>query len=650
MTEQQKAETALRAAEARYRDLFENAATGIAHVRTDGTLLEVNRTWARVLGYDSAEHYVAEVVSARNIYEDPAQREEFLAQLRARGTVQGFEARLRHRDGGRVWVALDARAVTDESGEVVGIHASGLDITDRKLAEQALAESEARFRSIFVHGLDGVLVTAEDGAILIANPAARAMLGHSEDELRRMNYGALLDTGDDRVPAALHPGPGRPAHAEIRMRRADGSSFPAEVTCSSFEDADGERNISVIVRDVSGRRKIEDELRRAKNEADAANRAKSEFLSRMSHELRTPLNAILGFAQLLEMDLPPERGEEVRQILRAGRHLLDLINEVLDISRIETGQLTLSSEPVRAADLVQEAVGLVAPLAKARQISIEVLGPDPPDCYVFADRQRSKQVLLNLLSNAIKYNRAGGTVTVTCVTRPAESGATVGIAVSDTGIGIPAGDLQRLFIPFERLGAIATDIEGTGIGLALSQRLARAMGGDIAVSSCVGQGSTFRLILPAADPPPAVAVPATAAPSVTSPPSRRSLTVLSIEDNLANTRLLEQIIARRPDWQVCTAGQGQIGLDLALARPPDLVLLDLHLPDMHGSQVLRRLKADPSTAAVPVAIVSADATPNQVERLHAAGADAYFTKPIEVGQVLAYLDKLSALSHEEGGP
>lgn len=646
VTERQRSEAALRAAEARYRELFESAATGIAHVRADGTLLEVNRAWAGVLGYESPEQYVAEVVSARNIYEDAAQREEFLAELRARGTVTGFEARLRHRNGGRVWVALDARAVTDDTGEVVDIHAGGLDITERKLAEQALRESEARFRSIFVHGLDGILVLAEDGSILTANPAACAMLRGTEDDLRRLGYDALIDTADAGTALALRSSARFPAHAEIRMRRADGSSFPAEVTSSSFEDADGERNTSVIVRDVSERRRIDDELRRAKYEAETANRAKSEFLSRMSHELRTPLNAILGFAQLLEMDLPPERSEDVRQILRAGRHLLALINEVLDISRIETGQLTLSSEPVRLTDLVDEAVGLVRPLARPRRISIEVVAPPGHDCYAFADRQRSKQVLLNLLSNAIKYNRDGGSVTVTCVVESPMDRSSVAVEVSDTGIGIPAADLQRLFIPFERLGAAATDVEGTGIGLALSQRLARAMGGDIAVSSRVGHGSMFRLILPAGSPPEPVEEPAPALPAATSSAPPHSRTVLSIEDNLANTRLLEQIIARRPGWRVRTAGQGQLGLDLALADPPDLVLLDLHLPDLHGTQVLRRLKADPATQAIPVAIVSADATPNQIDRLRASGADAYFAKPIEVTEVLAYLDQISARMKE----
>jgi signal transduction histidine kinase/CheY-like chemotaxis protein len=389
------------------------------------------------------------------------------------------------------------------------------------------------------------------------------------------------------------------------------------------------------------------EAHNARVAAEAANQAKSEFLSRMSHELRTPLNAVLGFTQLLAMDLPESQQDSVRQIRRAGVHLLNLINEVLDISRIEAGQLALSPEPVRVADIVSEVVDLMGPIAAERAVTIRSDGALAGDCHVLADRQRTKQIILNLASNAVKYNNRGGNVVVKCRVEDGE----VVLEVIDDGIGIAEADLDRLFIPFERLGAANSEVEGTGVGLAISQRLACAMNGRIEVSSTLGRGSTFRLHLPvteAADPVAPTALPE--APPRAGGAGRRDAvqTVLSVEDNPANIRLLQEIVSRRPDWRLRTAGQGQLGLDLATADPPDLILLDLHLPDMRGEEVLRRLKADVRTAEVPVVVVSADATPGQVDRLRAAGAETYLTKPIEVTRLLTLLDQASVQSSRAG--
>lgn len=389
------------------------------------------------------------------------------------------------------------------------------------------------------------------------------------------------------------------------------------------------------------------EAHNARVAAESANQAKSEFLSRMSHELRTPLNAVLGFTQLLAMDLPESQQDSVRQIRRAGVHLLNLINEVLDISRIEAGQLALSPEPVRVADVVSEVVDLMGPIAAERAVTIRSDGALAGDCHVLADRQRTKQIILNLASNAVKYNNRGGNVVVNC---RLEDGEAV-LEVIDDGIGIAEADLDRLFIPFERLGAANSEVEGTGVGLAISQRLACAMNGRIEVSSTLGHGSTFRLHLPATeavDPVAPTALPE--APPRAGGEGRRDAvhTVLSVEDNPANIRLLQEIVSRRPHWRLRTAGQGQLGLDVATTDPPDLILLDLHLPDMRGEEVLRRLKADVRTAEVPVVVVSADATPGQVDRLRAAGAETYLTKPIEVTRLLYLLDQASAASSRAG--
>ncbi len=394
---------------------------------------------------------------------------------------------------------------------------------------------------------------------------------------------------------------------------------------------------------VGQRMNLESELREARDAADAANSAKSEFLSRMSHELRTPMNSVLGFAQLLEMDeLTESQRSSVHQITRGGRHLLDLINEVLDISRIESGTLALSPEPVLLRDVVEEVADLIAPLASARGVSVGY--PIGAGCehYVLADRQRVKQVLLNLLANAVKYNRPGGRVDVSC--EPAGDGM-LSMAISDTGVGIAPEHLARLFIAFDRLGAEQSDIEGTGVGLALSKRLVEAMDGTLDVRSAIGEGSVFTVTLQRADSPTPREV--THVAELEEPRLRKaeSRKVLYIEDNLSNLRLMERVVERRPGFTLLHAPEGWLGLGLARSHRPDVVLLDLHLPDATGADVLAQLRADPATASVPVYIVSADATQGQVERLMAAGADGYLTKPIDVGAVLAILDGVGDGDH-----
>ena len=382
--------------------------------------------------------------------------------------------------------------------------------------------------------------------------------------------------------------------------------------------------------------RLEQGQRMAREAAEAANRSKSEFLSRMSHELRTPLNAVLGFAQLLELDsLEPAQRESVSHILKGGRHLLDLINEVLDITRIETGNFSLSPEPVSASEVVGDVVDLMRPLAQHHGIAMAADNAVACRSYVVADAQRLRQILLNLVSNAIKYNRVGGSVTIACE----EVDGDLRITVDDTGPGIDADSLPRLFTPFERLGAEHTEIEGTGVGLALSRRLAEVMGGTLDVESAVGRGSRFWIQLPLADDPIADGVelaPVTESAVVDeSGPGRK---VLYIEDNLSNVRLVERVFEARGGVELMTASQGRMGVDLARQHQPSLVLLDLHLPDINGDEVLRQLRADPATADIPVVMLSADATLGQTRRLLQAGAHAYLTKPLDVRALLEVLD------------
>jgi signal transduction histidine kinase len=375
--------------------------------------------------------------------------------------------------------------------------------------------------------------------------------------------------------------------------------------------------------------------KRAEEAATSANHAKSEFLSRMSHELRTPLNGILGFAQLLERELEqPEQREGVVHILKGGRHLLGLINEILDIARIEAGKFSVSLEPVEASEVIASALDLVRPQAAARGIGLSTAVVWRG--HVMADRQRFQQVLLNLLSNAVKYNRPEGAVTVSCDRTPS---GTCRLAVTDTGLGIAPERMPRLFTAFDRLDVQDGSIEGTGLGLALSKGLVEMMGGTLSATSTPGTGSTFSLELPIASaashelPADETRAPGAEAPGVTG-------TVLYIEDNPSNLRLVERIVARRPGIKLLSAMQGRPGLELARTHRPDAIVLDLHLPDISGQDVLARLQADPATREIPVVILSADATTSRSISLLKAGAHAYLTKPLSVTQFLGVLDEL----------
>jgi nitrogen-specific signal transduction histidine kinase len=376
----------------------------------------------------------------------------------------------------------------------------------------------------------------------------------------------------------------------------------------------------------------------AKLSAERANQAKSEFLSRMSHELRTPLNAVLGFAQLLEMEaLSSEQQEHVQHILKGGRHLLTLINEVLDIARIEAGRMTLSLEPVSVSSVLGEAVDLIRPQAAGRNIQLVMQSPWKETIYVRADRQRMKQVLLNLLSNAVKYNREGGTLTVSCEAAP---DSRCRLTVTDTGGGIPPALMSRLFTPFDRLGADATT-EGTGLGLVLSRSLTMGMGGTLSVDSMEGRGTSASVDLPLSEPP-AARVTAMVSDTVqgAAPVPGGTFTILYVEDNLPNYQLVERLVAKRRGVKLIGAMQGKLGVELAVAHRPDVILLDLNLPDIQGDEVLLRLREHPETAAIPVVMLSADAMQGQVDKLLAAGAQKYLTKPIEVAQFYALLDEL----------
>jgi PAS domain S-box-containing protein len=381
------------------------------------------------------------------------------------------------------------------------------------------------------------------------------------------------------------------------------------------------------------------QLRESNDLLRAASAAKNDFLGRMSHELRTPLTAIRGFGELLSLEMSdPEQAEWARSIQRAGGHMLALVDDVLDITRIEAGRLAMSVEPVLIADALAGAVELTRPLAERRRIDVIGAATKAGDRYVLADNQRLKQVLINLIDNAVKYNHEGGEVRLAVEPRDARW---VRILVSDTGPGIPEDALAKLFVPFERLGAESRGIEGTGLGLALSRSLIENMGGTIGVSSVAGRGTTFWIELRSAAAPGAAEALKRAA-SLARRPYAASKRVLYIEDQPMNVSYVEAVLRRRPDVELLSAMMGRLGFELAREHLPDLILLDMHLPDLSGAEVLGMLRSDPATEAIPVVILSADATDATRRAMREEPAVAYVTKPIPVQELLDLADQYLA--------
>ena len=423
----------------------------------------------------------------------------------------------------------------------------------------------------------------------------------------------------------------------------DGRIVRLEIATDITERKNAEDTLRHLNEDLEQRvRQRTEQLLAAKEEAESANLAKSEFLSSMSHELRTPLNAILGFSQLLAADTQPpltnDQQQSVEEIFHAGQHLLDLINEVLDLARIESGRLDLVPESVDIAPLVQECLSLVRPQAEKNQLRLTIEGPGT--CVVHVDRLRLRQVLLNLLTNAVKYNRPGGLVTLSFQSSHGE----FSLMVRDSGRGIPQEFLPRLFRPFERHQSTSHLIEGTGIGLALCKRIVQAMNGMITVDSEPEVGSTFRIRLPIAPECSGVCsgrLQPLAGPSPIEPSQDNGQkTVLYVEDNPANLRLVQKTLARQTSLKVIDAPTAERGLALAMAQPPDLILMDIGLPGMNGLEAVRRLRGDPATKDIPVVAISANAMPSDIAYARDAGVVDYLTKPLNLPRLLALIDTL----------
>ena len=505
-----------------------------------------------------------------------------------------------------------------------------------------LVERLQRATELFNLAYNAILTwSAKTGTILYWNNAAHELYGWTADEAVGRAPGELLksELPIPREEIVEHMSEGRPWEGEIQQQTKSGRYITVDARWAMQLDSNGRPDVIVeINRDITRQKQDAAELRHARDVAEHASRAKSEYLSRMSHELRTPLTAILGYSDLLELREPrDDQLEAVGAIQEASSHLLSLVNDVLDIARIESGRESIAPEPVSLAAAVEESVRLVSPAARSRNITVTVDLDSVGEAAVEADRQRLIQALLNLLSNAVKYSGNEAHVTVRA---EAVDNSQVRISVIDDGPGISPENQQRLFQPFERLGAERTGIQGTGLGLALTKHLVEAMGGEIGVQSEPGSGTTFSIVLARA----AIDVaPQRLRSGRNAVPPRGSAEehcVLYVEDNLATIGLMEDVFKMRPSIRLITAMQGSLALDLARQHKPGLIILDVHLPDMSGDDVLKQLQNDPETAAIPVVMFSADATERQAERFLGLGARRYIVKPAKVPEFLAMLDEM----------
>lgn len=669
ITEQKLAELALRGSENRYKTLFYDSPDGYLIVK-NGLFIECNKAAELMLGGNRSMIVGKKPVEISPEIQPNGQKSDELIRNAVKETLEkgktSFEWVHNRFDGTPILIQVNLTCIEYEGDNRV-ILTTWRDITaQRKTEEQVRKLSRAVEQSPV-----SIVITNLDGNIEYANPNTFRTTGYTPEELIGKNP-RVLKSGETSPEEYTNLWDniteGKQWKGTFHNVKKNGELYWEQSTISPiFNDRGTITHFLAIKEDITERKRIEQEIKdlnqnleqkimlrtaeleksnsaleRARMEAEKANLAKSDFLSRMSHELRTPMNSILGFAQLLEMgELSATQQKAVNHILRSGKHLLDLINEVLDISRIEAGRVSISVEPVEINSILREISDTLSPAAAAAGITIQILPAATDPLYVRADCQRLKQILLNLANNAIKYNQTGGWVTLKQEIRPQnENGIVpVRISVTDGGKGIAEEDLRKIFTPFERVGAEKTVIEGTGLGLAVVKQLTALMGGEQGVESEIGKGSNFWIELPRTIKELDRLQQNGDLQNGQEIEIEKKGYILYLEDNVSNIELVEQIIAaNRPGISLITNMFGKQAVQLAKQHHPSLILLDLNLPDMHGSVVLEHLKQDKETSEIPVVVISADAMPNQLTAMLNAGAKKYLTKPFDIGEFISILD------------
>ena len=669
VSKEYKVQQALRDSAAQIQTILNTVADGIVTLHSRGGIIEtVNPATEQMFGYAAAElvsQNFSLLIPELNLEQSNGSIEHYSASDEALAAGLGREVSGRRKDGS----FFPMEIVVSEMWLGNERHFTAIlrDVSARKRAEEELLKAGALQRAIFESANFSSIATDAKGVIQIFNVGAERMLGYTAAEVMdKITPADISDPNEVIARAAaltielgteIKPGfealvfkasRGIEDIYELTYIRKDGSRFPAVVSVTALRDAQNDIiGYLLIGTDNTARKLIEAErerldqvlqdqnaeLHEAKLVAEKANMAKSEFLSNMSHDLRSPLNAILGFAQLMQSDSPPPtpaQASSIDQILQGGWYLLKLINEILDLSVIESGRMSLSPEPVSLREVMLECQTMIESQAQKRDIKL-IFTQFNNSWFVNADRTRVKQVVLNLLSNAIKYNREKGTVVVECIVK---TPGRIRISITDTGAGLSPENIGQLFQPFNRLGQESSTEQGTGIGLVLSKRLVELMDGEIGVESTVGVGSVFWIELMSIDAPQFAVEETEHKQSVKKIKGKQTHTLLYVEDNPANMKLVEQIIARDPNLQLLTAVNGNSGIKIARISRPEVILMDINLPDISGSEALKILLADPETMHIPVIAISANAMQRDIEKGLAAGFFRYLTKPIKVNELM----------------
>lgn len=655
--ESQSSQAQLTASEMRFRLGMEAAAAGLWECDPVRGHVAANAECARIVGLAPDELRPDLAFWRGLVHPDDIEvaTSALRTQLGQAATTLRLEVRLQNRQLGWRWVVLRGRVVErDSQGAPLRAMGALMDVDDRKRAEAAVRASEARLRALTAHTPVLLYEVDAQGRTIFANrgddPPRRSVVGTLAEDWyppeQRAQFNSHLQTAFAR---------GARERFDAVLPNEAGALRHYVITIAPISAADGTQTAAVTALDVTELKQAQDALleanrgletrvhertralEAARDEAERANRGKSEFLSRMSHELRTPMNAILGFAQLLEAN--EQSAKQLRwlsEIRHAGDHLLELIDELLDLARIEVGKLAVRLKPVDLDAVIHEAASMCRVAAEGRHLTLSI---EPPtgDLAVLADGTRLRQILVNILSNAVKYNREGGRIDI----RSGRSidGRRARVTISDTGEGIAREKLTRLFMPFERLGHEDSDIQGSGIGLALSKRLAELMHCELGAESVEGQGSSFWIDLPLAAERVGAALPEPVATPSTAHPALR---VLYIEDNPINLTLMEAVFEDRADLELLTAQDGPSGVAMASAELPDVILLDIQLPHMNGFEVLQALRRDAGLRDTPVIAVTASAMAHDIDRGKAAGFAAYVTKPFRFDELLALVEKFGA--------
>jgi PAS domain S-box-containing protein len=652
MAEKEIIEYALIKSEEKYRSVIENIKEVVFITDTHGNWTFLNNSWTELTGFEIDESLGKVFIDYLHPDDRQTNWDLFKPLIEREKEYCRHEIRYLTREGGFKWVEVFARLGLTENNEILGTYGTLLDITERKLAEDLIKHQKDRLS----YTLEGAnLGTWEYNAQTNEtrfNEKWAKMIGYTLEEVSQLSLKSIL--------ALYHPedivygckamrdhlnGLTHNFTSEMRIKHKDGHWIwvTDNGKIISYSPDQKPEWLYGVHEDITQRKMAELEIHKAREDAESANMAKSEFLSRMSHELRTPLNSILGFAQLLEMgNINQAQEKEVNHILTSGKHLLNLINEVLDLSRIESGTLDLNMEPISIEEVLQEALELVSPIAQSKSIQIEKINYQETNLFVHSDSKKLRQILINILNNAIKYNHINGWVKLSCqIVQNAEyHNSILRLCVEDNGIGIAHENLDKIFSPFERIDSEKYLVEGTGLGLAVVKRLIIAIGGEVWVESQLGEGSKFYVELPLINPQSEISNKIKEVSEVEIVNLNQTNSILYIEDNLSNIELVKGIFSTlRPNVKLITSIYGKQTVKLAKQHQVSLILLDLNLPDIKGEEVLKIVNSDKDVCHIPVFIISADAMPDQVQKLLDLGAKEFISKPVEIAAFLKNVDK-----------